>query len=219
MLFNVKHLFTLHEYRTHQKRKKNKQIRVYLKCGLWQEALYRQRAYSRSDSEEEQIRSKLVPLILEHVYVNRAPPPQQKQLQVQDDEDKMDEDDEEVSSATTHCSVLDLPLNEKEGNILISFLEGKIEQGDHRAADLLVSLHLHHCRIDDALATHEKHLEIIVSSSLSDALRQRIQTRRVRSTNQNYIDSLMIHNTMNLTTLQHRHSSRPIMPRHVPRVL
>ena len=78
-----------------------------------------------------------------------------------------------------HCSVLDLPLNEKEGEILISFLERKTDRGDHRAADILVSLHLHHCRINDALAIHERHREIVVSSSLSDALRQRIQTRRV----------------------------------------
>ena len=70
-------------------------------------------------------------------------------------------------------------MNEKEGEILISFLERKTDRGDHRAADILVSLHLHHCRIDDALAIHERHREIVVSSSLSDTLRQRIQTRRV----------------------------------------
>jgi len=68
-------------------------IRVYLKCGLWQEALYRQREYVRSSSKKDEIRSTLVPLILEHVYVNRAPP---QKRQVQDDEDKMDEDDEVV---------------------------------------------------------------------------------------------------------------------------
>ena len=62
---------------------------------------------------------------------------------------------------------------------MISFLERKTDRGDHRAADILVSLHLHHCRINDALAIHERHREIVVSSSLSDALRQRIQTRRV----------------------------------------
>ena len=70
-------------------------IRVYLKCGLWQEALYRQREYVRSSSKKDEVRSTLVPLILEHVYVNRAAP-QQNRGQVQDDEDKMDEDDEVV---------------------------------------------------------------------------------------------------------------------------
>ena len=53
-------------------------IRMYLKCGLWQEALYRQREYVRSSSKKEEIRSTLVPLILEHVYVNRALPQSDK---------------------------------------------------------------------------------------------------------------------------------------------
>jgi hypothetical protein len=145
-------------------------VRVYLKCGLWQEALYRQREYKSS---------KLVPLILEHVYTNRAPAIIREDVEEkEEDEDRMDDDDDDIGN-TSYSSVLDLPLNEEEGKILITFLENKVEQGDHRAADILVSLHLHHCRVDDALAIHEKHREIVVSTSASTSLQERIQTRRV----------------------------------------
>ena len=52
-------------------------IRVYLKCGLWQEALYRQREYVRSSSKKDEIRSTLVPLILS-TCVENAPPQNDK---------------------------------------------------------------------------------------------------------------------------------------------